>query len=214
MPVILIVFLVVVIVLVKRARSAAEHRPPLKHPPCPSDGGWAPPGQAPWTPPHSTGGTAAPHDWAPPGHDSGDQPVPGAAAAGPDPAKPVAGGYPGDFEGQIPPWRTHVDDDITSGELVRSLIPTADGHTRTEERDLLIVGHDAPWALGVEVTYELDAAAPGRVDLGTVGSGADARAAQVITDRVVRLDPQAIERLGTRVPGSQLLAVRRLLDER
>lgn len=90
----------------------------------------------------------------------------------------------------------------------------AGDHTRTEERDLLIVGHDAPWALGVEVTYELDAAAPGRVDLGTVGSAADARAAQVITDRVVRLAPQSIERLGTRVPGSQLLAVRRLVDER
>lgn len=113
--------------------------------------------------------------------------------------------YPGDFEGQ-PQIRYAADPDgqPDPGEIVWTWVPYEEDSSRGKDRPVLLIGADGPWLLGLPLTskdHDRDAeqeARAGRhwIDLGVGAWDRRGRASEVRTDRVVRVDPEAVRREG------------------
>jgi hypothetical protein len=131
---------------------------------------------------------------------------------GPTPARPrrgrpthVAGSYPGDFTGTVRPvYAPQPDGRPDPGEIVWTWVPFEEDGSRGKDRPVLLVGHDGPWLLGLQLTskdHDLDAAQEARygrywMDIGSGPWDARRRPSEVRLDRVVRVDPAKVRREG------------------
>lgn len=116
----------------------------------------------------------------------------------------TASGYPGDYSGMprvsYRPVRGERPD---PGEVVWTWVPFEEDHSRGKDRPVLLVGHDGPWLLGLQLTsadHDRDAAqeaAAGRhwVDIGTGDWDERRRPSEVRVNRVIRVDPDAVRRV-------------------
>lgn len=113
--------------------------------------------------------------------------------------------YPGDFTGkpniQYAPFNDKVAD---PGEVVWTWIPYEEDHAQGKDRPALIIGRDGRWLLALQVTsqdHDLDAAqeaSAGRYweDIGTGGWDSRGRPSEVRVNRIIRVDPNAVRRIG------------------
>lgn len=113
------------------------------------------------------------------------------------------GSYPGDYTGPLRPAYAPSPDGLPDpGEIVWTWVPYEEDHSRGKDRPVLLVGHDGPWLLGLQLTSKDHDAGPGRrsdprwVDIGTGAWDRKGRPSEVRVDRVVRIDADAVRREG------------------
>lgn len=133
----------------------------------------------------------------------------------PSAAPPLADAYPGDFRGGIEiRYAPHPDGEPDPGEVVWAWVPYEEDHAKGKDRPVLLVGHDGPWLLGLQLTsqdHDRDAEQERRagrvwVDIGSGGWDSRGRASEVRVNRVLRIDPRGIRREGA-------ILDRRIFDE-
>ncbi|MHA6512863.1 type II toxin-antitoxin system PemK/MazF family toxin [Tessaracoccus sp. Z1128] len=114
-------------------------------------------------------------------------------------------GYPGDFTGRPDiVYSPHRDGRPDPGEVVWTWVPYEEGHSEGKDRPVLLIGRDGAWLLGLQVTsqdHDRDAAqeaAAGRywMDIGTGEWDSQHRPSEVRLNRIVRIDPDAVRRVG------------------
>ena len=123
----------------------------------------------------------------------------------PAPPPSPTDGYPGDYAG-LPelsycprPGKT-----ADAGEVVWAWVPYEEDPAQGKDRPALIIGRDGPWLLGLplsSVDHGADAAQEARegrywVELGPGDWDAEGRISYVRVDRIVRLDPASMRRIG------------------
>lgn len=90
------------------------------------------------------------------------------------------------------------------GEIVWTWVPYEEDHSQGKDRPVLLVGRDGRWLLGMPLTskdHDRDAAQEahaGRtwVDIGSGPWDTRGRPSEVRTNRVIRVDPDAVRREG------------------
>lgn len=101
-----------------------------------------------------------------------------------------------------------VDDDRADpGEVVWAWVPFEENPRRGKDRPVLVIGRDGPALLALQLTskdHDLDAeqeASAGRhwVDIGSGAWDHRRRPSEARTDRVLRLDRDAVRRTGARL---------------
>lgn len=116
--------------------------------------------------------------------------------------------YPGDFTGTLHPSYTPTDDDQADpGEVVWAWVPYEEDHSQGKDRPVLVIGRDSGWLLALPVTskdHDRDAAqeaSVGRywVDIGTGGWDRQGRPSEARVNRVIRLSPSSVRRIGARL---------------
>jgi hypothetical protein len=114
-----------------------------------------------------------------------------------------SGSYPGDYTGALRPvYAPSPDGRPDPGEIVWTWVPYEEDHSRGKDRPVLLVGHDGPWLLGLQLTSKDHDAGPGRrsdprwVDIGTGAWDRQSRPSEVRVDRVVRIEEDAVRREG------------------
>jgi len=115
--------------------------------------------------------------------------------------------YPGDFRG-IPeisyepnPGNGNVAD---PGEIVWTWVPFEEDHSQGKDRPVLVIGRDGPWLLALPLTSRDHDLAPvqearaGRrwTDIGSGPWDNRGRASEVRVDRILRVDPAGVRRVG------------------
>ncbi len=123
--------------------------------------------------------------------------------------------YPGDFGGTARLEYSPKDDGQPDpGEVVWTWVPYEEDHHRGKDRPVLVVARDGSWLLGLMLSSkdhdgpgsdERDEARHGRrwLDLGSGPWDVQGRPSQVRTDRVVRVDPDAVRREGARLDAAR-----------
>ncbi|MCA5894873.1 type II toxin-antitoxin system PemK/MazF family toxin [Isoptericola sp. NEAU-Y5] len=113
--------------------------------------------------------------------------------------------YPGDFRGTVTPaYAPRLDGDPDPGEIVWTWVPYEEDHSQGKDRPVLLVGHDGPWLLALQLTskdHDQDAAQEARygrlwMDIGTGPWDSRGRASEVRINRVIRVDPAKVRREG------------------
>lgn len=113
--------------------------------------------------------------------------------------------YPGDYEGDVRPvYNPELDGEPDPGEVVWTWVPYEEDHSRGKDRPVLLVGHDGPWLLGLQLTSQdhdrdaLQEARAGRIwmDVGTGRWDRSGRPSEVRINRVIRIDPDDVRREG------------------
>ncbi|MEG3616654.1 MULTISPECIES: type II toxin-antitoxin system PemK/MazF family toxin [Isoptericola] len=113
--------------------------------------------------------------------------------------------YPGDFTGVVRPvYSPHLDGAPDPGEIVWTWVPFEEDHSRGKDRPVLLIGHDGPWLLALQLTskdHDRDAATEARygrlwMDIGSGPWDARGRPSEVRVNRVVRVAPDAVRREG------------------
>jgi len=131
-----------------------------------------------------------------------------------DPRKPPRAAtpnrhYPGDYVG-LPTltYAPHPGDLADPGEVVWAYVPYEEDHTLGKDRPVLVIGRDGDWLLGLplsSVHHDLDARQEAEehrfwVEIGTGAWDDQGRTSFVRVDRIVRLDPDRVRRIGGTVP--------------
>ncbi len=118
-----------------------------------------------------------------------------------------APGYPGDFTGHLEPvYSPRPDGRPDPGEIVWTWVPFEEDHTQGKDRPVLLVGHDGPWLLGLQLTsrdhdgHPRWRGGPHWVDIGRGARDPQRRPSEVRVDRVVRVSPAAVRREGSVLP--------------
>ena len=115
--------------------------------------------------------------------------------------------YPGDFRGmpeisyEPNPGNGNVAD---PGEIVWTWVPFEDDHSQGKDRPVLVIGRDGPWLLALPMTsrdHDLDPvqlARAGRrwTDIGSGPWDNRGRASEVRVDRILRVRPAGVRRVG------------------
>lgn len=115
--------------------------------------------------------------------------------------------YPGDFLGtpemsyEPNPGNGAVAD---PGEIVWTWVPFEEDHSQGKDRPVLVIGRDGPWLLALPMTsrdHDRDGfqeARDGRhwADIGSGAWDPRGRASEVRVDRVLRIDPARVRRVG------------------
>jgi hypothetical protein len=143
----------------------------------------------------------------------------------PRPARPPAerppaapGAYAGDFTGRATLEYTPVDDDKPDpGEVVWAWVPYEEDASRGKDRPALVVGRDGGHLLALMLTskdHDRDTAQEARFgrhwfDLGAGGWDPSGRPSEVRLDRVLRLDADAVRRIGAVLDRARYDAVTR-----
>lgn len=117
----------------------------------------------------------------------------------------TTGSYPGDFTGrpQIV-YTPHKDGEPDPGEVVWTWVPYEEDHSQGKDRPALVIGHDGPWLLVLQVTsqdHDRDAAQEASVgrywtDIGTGEWDNQGRPSEVRVNRIIRIDPEKVRRIG------------------
>lgn len=124
--------------------------------------------------------------------------------------------YPGDFTGPLTPTYEPRDDDRADpGEVVWAWVPYEDDPTQGKDRPALVVARDGDWLLALPVTsrdHDRDAAqeeAAGRywVDIGSGAWDARRRPSEARVNRIVRLVPESVRRIGARLDRARFAEV-------
>lgn len=131
-----------------------------------------------------------------------------------------ADGYPGDYQGRPTiAYDPHPDGLPDPGEIVWTWVPYEEDHSEGKDRPVLLIGRDGSWLLGLQVTsqdHDLDAAQEARagrywVDIGTGDWDAQRRPSEVRVNRIIRVDPGRVRRIGAVLPRERFDAVVREL---
>lgn len=139
------------------------------------------------------------------------------------PTKPrAARAYPGDFTGRVQVrYAPHPDGEPDPGEIVWTWVPFEEDHTRGKDRPVLLIGHDGPWLLALQLTsqdHDRDAAQEARwgrywMDIGSGDWDRRRRPSEVRLDRIVRVAPDDVRREGAVLDRRRFDAVARSLSE-
>jgi hypothetical protein len=114
-------------------------------------------------------------------------------------------GYPGDFTGRPELSYAPVPDDLPDpGEVVWTWVPYEEDHSQGKDRPVLVVGRDGRWLLALQLSsqdHDRDAADEARwgrywVDVGSGGWDREGRPSEARVDRILRLDPDGVRRIG------------------
>lgn len=114
-------------------------------------------------------------------------------------------GYPGDYDGPLDlVYAPHPDGRPDPGEVVWTWVPFEEDHSRGKDRPVLLVGHDGPWLLALQLTSqdhdrdEDQERRAGRlwVDIGTGAWDSRGRPSEARVNRVIRVDPGTVRREG------------------
>ena len=113
--------------------------------------------------------------------------------------------YPGDFTG-VPDlgYAPHADDVADPGEVVWTWVPYEEDHEQGKDRPVLVIGRDAGWLLALQLTskdHDRDEGQERRagrlwMDIGTGGWDRAGRPSEVRLNRIIRVDPAAVRRIG------------------
>ena len=115
--------------------------------------------------------------------------------------------YPGDFRGtpeishEPNPGNGNVAD---PGEIVWTWVPFEEDHTRGKDRPVLVIGHDGHWLLALPLTskdHDRDLGKEARAgrrwtDIGSGPWDRQGRDSEVRLDRILRVDPAGVRRMG------------------
>ncbi len=124
------------------------------------------------------------------------------------PARPTDG-YPGDFSGVPHLSYDPVPDDLPDpGEVVWTWVPYEEDHSQGKDRPVLVIGRDDPWLLALQLSsqdHDRDAEDEARwgrywVDVGSGGWDRQGRPSEARVDRILRLDPARVRRIGAVLP--------------
>ena len=138
-------------------------------------------------------------------------------ARGASAGAPVSGGgratasdtYPGDYRGAVTPtYSPDLDGAPDPGEIVWTWVPYEEDHTQGKDRPVLLVGHDGPWLLALQLTskdHDRDHAQEARagrywMDIGTGAWDKQGRPSELRLNRVIRVAPDAVRREGAVLP--------------
>ena len=133
------------------------------------------------------------------------KPGPTRRSRAPEPAPGPPGGYPGDFRGEVEiQYAPHPDGEPDPGEIVWAWVPYEEDHSRGKDRPVLLIGHDGPWLLALQMTSrdhdrdEEQERRAGRiwVDIGSGAWDRQGRPSEVRVNRILRIDPDRIRREG------------------
>lgn len=117
--------------------------------------------------------------------------------------------YPGDFAGVPQLSYAPVADDLPDpGEVVWTWVPYEEDHSQGKDRPVLVIGRDDPWLLALQLSsqdHDRDAEDEARwgrywVDVGSGGWDRQGRPSEARVDRIVRLDPARVRRIGAVLP--------------
>lgn len=131
-----------------------------------------------------------------------------------DPAPGAA--YPGDHRGPFHIcYDPHPDDEPDPGEVVWTWVPYEEDHSQGKDRPVLIVGRQDRWLLAVPLTskdHDADASQEARsgrfwVDVGTGAWDRSGRESEARVNRVIRVNPRAVRRIGARLDEQRFTAV-------
>lgn len=131
---------------------------------------------------------------------------------------PASGDYPGDFIGTPEiDYAPVKDDQADPGEVVWTWVPYEEDYSQGKDRPVLIIGHDGPWLLALQVSTTNDPehrareARYGRhwVDIGAGGWDHQGRESEARVNRTLRIDPDGIRRVGARLDQERFLQVAR-----
>lgn len=119
------------------------------------------------------------------------------------PASPAA--YPGDAT-SLPDltYAPKPDGQPDPGEIVWTWVPYEEDHEQGKDRPVLLVGHDGPWLVGLQLTSqdhdrdEQQERRAGRewLDIGSGAWDGRGRASEVRVNRLIRVDPAKVRREG------------------
>jgi hypothetical protein len=121
----------------------------------------------------------------------------------------VTSRYPGDFTGRVDAvYAPAADGRPDPGEIVWTWVPFEEDHRQGKDRPVLVVGHDGPWLLALQLTskdHDRDEAQERRagrlwVDIGAGPWDRRGRPSEVRVNRVLRIDPGAVRREGSVLP--------------
>lgn len=113
-------------------------------------------------------------------------------------------GYPGDYT-RMPEivYDPHPDGRPDPGEIVWTWVPYEEDYSQGKDRPVLLIGRDGDRLLGLQVTSQdndRDAheARAGRywMDIGAGEWDAQRRPSEVRVNRIIRIDPDAVRRVG------------------
>ena len=120
-------------------------------------------------------------------------------------ARRQTAGYPGDYE-QRPSivYNPHKDGEPDPGEIVWTWVPYEEDYSQGKDRPVLLIGRDGDWLLGLQVTsqdkddHREREARAGRywIDIGTGAWDHERRESEVRVNRIIRIDPDAVRRIG------------------
>lgn len=119
--------------------------------------------------------------------------------------------YPGDFTGTPAiAYDPRPGDAADPGEVVWAWVPYEEDYSDGKDRPVLVIGRDRSWLLGVPLTsqdHDRDArqeAAEGRywLDVGAGPWDSSGRSSEARLDRIVRIDPDRVRRVGGRLDRS------------
>ncbi|WP_040162207.1 type II toxin-antitoxin system PemK/MazF family toxin [Nigerium massiliense] len=117
--------------------------------------------------------------------------------------------YPGDFRGRPDvSYNPQPGETADPGEVVWTWVPYEEDHSRGKDRPVLLIGRDGQWLLGLPLTSkdhdrdEQQKAREGRhwADVGTGPWDRSGRPSEARLDRIVRVDPDAVRRVGGVLP--------------
>ncbi|MDO5678359.1 MAG: type II toxin-antitoxin system PemK/MazF family toxin [Propionibacteriaceae bacterium] len=112
--------------------------------------------------------------------------------------------YPGDYR-HLPEiiYAPRPDGEPDPGEIVWTWVPYEEDYSQGKDRPVLLIGRDGPWLLGLQVTSQdndRDAheARAGRywLDIGTGAWDQKRRPSEVRLNRIIRIDPDGVRRIG------------------
>lgn len=121
---------------------------------------------------------------------------------------PLSESYPGDFSGRLEMVYSPVPgDDADPGEVVWTWVPYEEDHRKGKDRPVLLIARDGEWLLGLPLTskdHDRDAAqeaGQGRywVDVGTGPWDNKGRPSEARVDRIIRVNPDQVRRIGGQV---------------
>ena len=115
------------------------------------------------------------------------------------------GAYPGDFLGRPEITYAPLPGDLPDpGEVVWGWVPYEEDHRDGKDRPVLVIGRDADWLLALPLTsvdHDQDAAQEARegrywMDVGSGPWDRQQRPSEARLDRIIRLDPATVRRVG------------------
>lgn len=113
--------------------------------------------------------------------------------------------YPGDFTGTPDIAHTPVPDDLPDpGEVVWTWVPYEEDHSQGKDRPVLVIAREGSWLLALQLsskdhdTDAQDEARHGRywIDVGSGAWDRQRRPSEARVDRIVRVDPSRVRRIG------------------
>lgn len=140
-----------------------------------------------------------------------------------DPTPPLAGhAYPGDHHGPLTVvYAPHAGSLPDPGEVVWTWVPFEEDYSQGKDRPVLIVSREADWLLGLplsSVNHDRDAAqeaSEGRywVEIGRGPWDTRGKESAVRVNRVVRVDPRQVRRIGGKLDKARFDVVATALRE-